>query len=795
MTHWKIPSLLFVLAALTACSPSQDTLDGHLQKAREFQQAHDFEAAKLEYNNALKVDENNSEALFGIAQILEKEGSWYRAQDFLRKIVEVDPGHLDARVYLTNLYIGVDQIDRALVESEQLYKLAPERVDVKNVRAAVLYKIGNETEARELIAQVLAQEPNNVDALVLQANDLLTQGKLEEALSYLDRGLTDSPNDIVLNVMKIQALNRFKDLSRVVPVYEHLMALFPDNRSLAESLANQYFVNGDYAQSVAVLEKFARDNNDTEAFFTVVELVGRREGAEAAKARLNSYIEAFPQLHKLRFALADFYVNGRDLAAAEAQVQYVIDHAGDDAPLKTDALNRLARIKLAGGETEAAGAVIEQILSADATNPKALTTRANLQIQAGEPESAVRSLRLALRHYPDSPELLLTLGRAHDILDQDELANQYYAQAYKASQKGQLEALVYAEFLANQQRFQEAEQVLQPLIDSPLARKSELELYARVKLRQGDWEGVQKVADRLEQMGDGVEVARIRSLAYLGKQDREAAIESLHELNDIVPDNFRTMAVLVDTYLKADNRVGAEQFLKNAIDNGGDSVYGYLLYGSLHMYYREWAAAEGYFRKAIEIKPDTALAYNRLAQALSNQNKLEDAESVLKNGLAQSPNNVSANLLYAGLLERQQRYDESIALYEKLLEKTESLVVINNLAVLLHARGGDENLDRALALAEKLKNSNIPHFLDTLGWLYVAKERYPEAVKVLETAAERLPGSGELRFHLATARFHSGDRAGAKAALDTALELSQGGEPWLQEAKALQELIKNSPES
>ena len=60
---------------------------------------------------------------------------------------------------------------------------------------------------------------------------------------------------------------------------------------------------------------------------------------------------------------------------------------------------------------------------------------------------------------------------------------------------------------------------------------------------------------------------------------------------------------------------------------------------------------------------------------------------------------------------------------------------------------------------------------------------WSEAAQVLERALERGPGPGEAWFYLGVARLNLGRRAEAAQALEQALMMSRGDEPWLSEAQ------------
>ena len=60
-------------------------------------------------------------------------------------------------------------------------------------------------------------------------------------------------------------------------------------------------------------------------------------------------------------------------------------------------------------------------------------------------------------------------------------------------------------------------------------------------------------------------------------------------------------------------------------------------------------------------------------------------------------------------------------------------------SLLLDYRSDKDSLDRALSLADALKNSNVPQFQDTLGWAQYRRGDYKNSISTLEGAAAKLP--------------------------------------------------------
>ena len=104
------------------------------------------------------------------------------------------------------------------------------------------------------------------------------------------------------------------------------------------------------------------------------------------------------------------------------------------------------------------------------------------------------------------------------------------------------------------------------------------------------------------------------------------------------------------------------------------------------------------------------------------------------------------------------------------------LVAINNLVSLaLDNRSDKESLDRAIALADALKNSNVPQFQDTLGWAQYRKRDYKSSISTLENALAKLPDLAAVHYHLGMSYAAEGQSEKADEQLKAASTLEPDG--------------------
>jgi tetratricopeptide (TPR) repeat protein len=177
------------------------------------------------------------------------------------------------------------------------------------------------------------------------------------------------------------------------------------------------------------------------------------------------------------------------------------------------------------------------------------------------------------------------------------------------------------------------------------------------------------------------------------------------------------------------------------------------------------------FQAAIEVQPKNAAGYRALANLYASQKNEQEALNVIQRGIEAQPDNYILHLILAGLLEQKGDYEGAISKYEYLLNKEPgSLVVLNNLASLLADHRSDKaSLDKARSLAAGLRQSPVPQFKDTLGWVTYLQGDYKVAVPLLEEAARAMPNGALVRYHLGMSYIATGEAGKASEQLRLAL--------------------------
>ncbi|MEK6281768.1 MAG: tetratricopeptide repeat protein [Acidobacteriota bacterium] len=151
------------------------------------------------------------------------------------------------------------------------------------------------------------------------------------------------------------------------------------------------------------------------------------------------------------------------------------------------------------------------------------------------------------------------------------------------------------------------------------------------------------------------------------------------------------------------------------------------------------ADAESFARRALQIQPKNAVAWDRLGVALQARGLFnEETESAYRRAVELDPEFAVAYAHLARVLNRRGNRVEAAPLYEKAAQLAKDPATLNLIAESLQAEQQWENSEPIVKRALELDARN-PNALYLLGRMLVVHKRYQEAEPYLKLATEVSP--------------------------------------------------------
>jgi len=773
------PIFIFLVSAflaLSACDSPEEQAQSHLESANSLFAQNKPKLARLEFKNVLKINAKAVPAWYGLAQVEERQGNWEKAFGLLKKVISLDPSHVQAQVKLGRYLLLSGQLDEALGFSTAALKLEPANPAARTLHAAVLFKLNDKEGAVQAAKSALEVDPLAVDAVAILVAERLAANDIASALTLLDRHIELDKGNIALRLIKIRTLDASQKSTAVKEEFHNLIALYPNRRDFRKALIDYLLAHKQPDEAVAEAQQFAAAYPDDPAVrLYVVSVLNRTKGSETAESELSALIRGQPENMRFRFALARLNLAQGKVAEA-AKILRQISESTDDTKTVLAAKAELARIFLRKKELDKAGSLVEEILEKDKNHLPARLLRASVSIENGRLEQAIADLRAVLNYAPQSTSALLLLAKAHQLNGNGDLAEDRFAEAYRVSGADANIGLRYAHFLMGRSKTFKAEAALTTILAREPENVSILRALAQVQLAQNDWHGAQDVTERLKKIdGNKTGINKILGQVLEGQGRFDESIAYFQSAYKASPSALSPMTSLVRAYMRGGRMKDARRFLNSVLESNGKNVQALVLLAELNLAEkRGLEETEALLNRALSYDPRSAFPYRALARFYASQGKYTEAESVVARGQADNPNDAGLRLILAENLEKQGRPEEAIREYEKLLSgNPDSDLYANNLAALLSTYRNDrESLQRAYRLAKRFRDTTQPNFKDTLGWIYHRLGSIQEARATLRDAVNAAPQSAIIRYHLGMALLANGETAAATEQLKRSLELA-----------------------
>jgi tetratricopeptide (TPR) repeat protein len=612
----------------------------HNNLANCYAQQLKMDLAEKEYRTTLGIEPGNPEANYNLGVVLLARNQPEVAIAYLRKVV---PPDLPTAVNLIRAYLRAHQTEAGLTYARRTSE-----------------KGGNDASLHYSLGVVLAEE---------------NQFEVAEHELEIADGLKPANYDILLNQGK--ASLHCKHYEKAESALNRALLIMPDSAQALEALGRAYFEQRRSVDALQVLvkaHKLAPQNTDVISLLARVSMLESYD--EDAIPLLEEGIKIAPLNPELHAALGECYfqTGKTDKGLTEFELLRHLDPTArpyaflsfcyrylgrfDEAKktslegLKIDPHNMACLFNLGAvlneqGNPAEAEKYLAEALKIDPDYDQALIELASLKMAMKKYEDAIPLLRHAMEVSRDPAPAYYKLATAERNLHRTEDSQRDLKIFQTLSKSPSRAAIPYQNFfefasrresLAPQARLELDLRTLEEQVKRHPADPQDLYMLAEMQMKAGHREEAIAAIGRLEQasgrdlrteLGIGVLLAKYR-LYRDALPHFELALAA-----DPTSDEARYD--LADTYFHLRDYGHAFEVLQQVSSGARDDSYLFLL-GDVEARIGRTAEALEVFRHAVEVNPDSDQYYLALAMTYLRQTNIEEAERVLRHGLARVPN-------------------------------------------------------------------------------------------------------------------------------------------------------------
>lgn len=656
-----------VLGSLLACTPKDS--DSYLAAARDALAKGDTQAAVIEFKNAVQVAPQDARVRFELGKLYLEQRMYQDAEKELNRAMEYgyDPAEvvpLLSRSYqktgadvalskLANKYAGLTEAQAAevgfyrlesLVRLDQKEKAKSLIEDIRNYQTSSAFKSlalvygylldENVEAARIQLEEILANQPEQPDALKLLARMQLQQGDVDAAIATYQTYQQANPDDHEITFMLARLLTDHGRAAEAEPLVDSLLKLNKDNPLLNQLKGLSRADAGDFEAAQEFTEKaLLKETTDPAMRLTAGFAAYQSGDYESARTHLSLVASDLPANHPALRLLAAAQLKLGLNEQAEETLNRLDQSSADDASLFSAAGFGLLR----EGDLHGAQAMIDKSEQVS-QSPMDLTRLGILQLSVNDVKG-ILNLEQALEQAPDQAITRTTLATAYLATKQLDkalaLADEWKAQEPKSEQPYLLAATAY-------QRKGEKDKALEQLLKAKELAPDN----AKVRLALID---IKLVENQLQE-GE----AELR--AYLNDYpDNIAALSRYFDLTRLREQGQEGLALIQKAFDKQKNNLSLRLLLANA----------HMLLGQQDKTISLLAEV----KQPADGQPLPASYWDMLGKAYLQKDRVADAEAHYDNWLKVQSGNVQALLGKLFLLDVRSNFKQGKELAKSVLDK------------------------------------------------------------------------------------------------------------------------------
>lgn len=768
-----LSAALAVLLGAGACVDRQAAVARHMGKAENAIENREYQKARVELRNAVRLDPVNVEGILMLGSLAERNESWRRAYSLYQRALDTDQFSVPAHNAQAQLLLRFGETERALELVERALELAPTDGEAQALAGWLALRGGDVAAARGRASDALRTSPDLPLALSLASELELRSGNVGGGLALLQEAVDRQPADDVLRRLFARALAGQGHYSQAIAQQQQVVELAPDERDFRITLAALHASAGEVDAAATVLRETYEAFASAKTAGQLARLVVSQFPPAQVEPTLRDLVAEYPNTFAFSAVLAGVYERGERWQEARAVLEGYIANE-QDSPQALDAQVQLARQALLTGDPAGARRVLEEVLERNPRAVDALILRSQLHRQDRRPELAVQDLRLALDAGEKVVHIRRLLAQAHAENGELGPAVDSLLEAVQLTPADSKLRLSLAKMALRAGRLTLAEGQLDAAVEIGVETAAALELRFHLAESRGDLALATTLAERLREdvpaQGHYL-LARIRHRQGRLAEARDGYLQAL----DHAPGAPEVVDGLVRTLVALGQQDEAMTLLQERLVDHPDDVRATLLMADVQRYAEPDTDVSESFEQLIAEHPSWWLPYARLAALRLQAGASAPAREVLRRGLQATDGNPLLGEQLAALEIADGDMDSAIAVYETLIEAHPALPrVANNLAMLLVTHRDDaDSLSRAVHLTESFVNTRNAAYLDTAGWVRLKQGELQIATSLLQEAVRAAPGRPTQHYHLAVAYLRTGDEQAAVRELEVALASTQ----------------------
>ena len=725
-----------IIQLKNALQQAPDSGHARLLLARALLATGDPVGAETEVRKAIDYRASDDDTYPLLARSLVAQGKF---ADLLHEVGARKLGTPEARrelgVALATAHAGQGDMQSARSTLDAVLSEAPDDPRALLLEARLAAQSGDEEGARKFVATALAKSPDDVEALLASGQVELASGHRAEAQERFEKAAALQPKLLAPHyaLVNVALQDGRKDAAR--EQVAKMKALAPHDGRTIYADALLAFAENDNARARDVIQPLLGSNPDYMPGLLLSGLVNERLGAYgAAEDALRTVVARTPNDTGAVRALAGLYLRTGRASQAVRALEPALRRTPDDPVLlraageaylsagdatsaadayeranKLDKSNvtskvRLAQVRLAAGETERAFSDLESLTHDDSSQFQAELALFSAHLQRHEYDKALAAAAAIEKKQPGKAIAPFLRGSVY-LAERDFKKARAGFEAALAAQPAFYVAGYRLALLDMQEGHPDAARTrLEGMLDKDPRNEELLLGYADLlPATGGSPEQVRAAIDKAIAAHPDSARARLALVRYLSKRnERQAAVDAAQAAVTALPNNVQMLEALGSVQLAIDPRQAVETF-KRVVNLQPQNALAYVRLAEVQTALKDYESAIVNERKALALKSDLPQAYNALAKTYIASGQQAEAIAEARKLQKAQPEKAIGYALEGEILARQKKLPEAANAFRLAMSHEPNPMLATRAYVALQAANKPAEAD---ALAKKWMNDH-----------------------------------------------------------------------------------------
>lgn len=659
-----VPFLLAVLL-LAGCTRAAKKARAGEQADRYFQ-AGEYDKARIEYLNLLRLDHQNLTAFERLGLVSVEQGNPRGAIPFLFKIRELAPQNIPARVKLARAFMAIGERVQARQEAISILQQDPANADA-------IMLVADTSEGKEEIAvseQQLEKFPQkNIAAFHLaRASLALKKGEIGAASDEVQQAIAADPKSAHAHLALSFLYTLRKDKERATQAIKTAADLAPVRSEERIKYAEFQAASGAVEEAKDTLRRITKQAPDyMPAWRGLAQIALTEKKYDEALSLLENILSRDPANPEVRLLQCQTWLAKGEPAKAVAG----LDNLNTTYPNNPVIKLQIARAYVASKRPAQAAAALEQAIAAKPDFAEAILALAELNLRLGKAQAVVSTMEDFLSKHPDMPQPRLMLADAYKALGRVDQAAALFRDQIKATPDSSVAHFFLGLILRAQKKDDEARQAFEKAAELAPNDFNPVGQLVEMDLAEKRYDAALELAQKqLRENPSAASSHFLKGQVAAAQQkwaDAESALQKAIELDA----NFAPSYGLLVSVYAAQNKLpqAISQLEADVKKNPGDPR-ALVMIGLFYEQMKDYAKARDTYEKLIAANSDSVAGLNNLAYLYTERlPQLERAFELAQKARTLAPDNGTIADTLGWILYKRGDYQQAFALLQEAVSK------------------------------------------------------------------------------------------------------------------------------